>query len=150
MDIHEGLDSTLVILRSKLKQGITVHREYDTDLPRIQARGSELNQVWTNIIDNAIGAMNGDGEITLRTRYDDEWVIVEIEDNGSGIPEEMIPNLFDPFFTTKPPGEGTGLGLNITHNIVVQKHQGKIDVYSRPGKTCFEVRLPLDCSPAEL
>jgi signal transduction histidine kinase len=149
VDIHEGLDSTLVILRSKLKQGITVHREYDADLPRIQARGSELNQVWTNIIDNAIGAMNGDGEITLRTRHDEEWVIVEIEDNGSGIPEEMVPNLFDPFFTTKPPGEGTGLGLNISHNIVVQKHQGKIDVYSRPGKTRFEVRLPLDCSPAE-
>jgi signal transduction histidine kinase len=149
VDIHDGLDSTLVILRSKLKQGITVHREYDADLPHIQARGSELNQVWTNIIDNAIGAMNGDGEITLRTRHDDEWVIVEIEDNGPGIPEEVIPNLFDPFFTTKPPGEGTGLGLNISRNIVVQKHQGQIDVHSRPGETRFEVRLPLDCSPVE-
>jgi signal transduction histidine kinase len=149
VDIHEGLDSTLVILRSKLKQGITVHREYAADLPHIQARGSELNQVWTNIIDNAIGAMNGEGEITLRTRHDDEWVIVEIEDNGPGIPEEIIPNLFDPFFTTKPPGEGTGLGLNISRNIVVQKHQGQIDVHSRPGKTRFEVRLPIDCSPVE-
>jgi signal transduction histidine kinase len=149
VDIHDGLDSTLVILRSKLKQGITVHREYDAYLPHIQARGSELNQVWTNIIDNAIGAMNGDGEITLRTQHDDEWVIVEIEDNGPGIPEEIIPNLFDPFFTTKPPGEGTGMGLNISRNIVVQKHQGQIDVHSRPGKTCFEVRLPLDCSPVE-
>jgi signal transduction histidine kinase len=93
--------------------------------------------------------MNGEGEITLRTRHDDEWVIVEIEDNGPGIPEEIIPNLFDPFFTTKPPGEGTGLGLNISRNIVVQKHQGQIDVHSRPGKTRFEVRLPIDCSPVE-
>jgi signal transduction histidine kinase len=149
VDIHEGLDSTLVILRNKLKQGVTVHREYEANLPHIQARGSELNQVWTNIIDNAIGAMNGNGEITLRTRHDDEWVIVEIEDNGPGIPEQIIPNLFDPFFTTKPPGEGTGLGLNISRNIVVQKHQGRIDVYSRPGKTRFEVRLPLDCSPVD-
>jgi signal transduction histidine kinase len=150
VDIHDGLDSTLVILRSKLKEGITVHREYDPELPHIQARGSELNQVWTNLIDNAIGAMNGEGKITLRTRSDDRWVIVEIEDNGSGIPEENLPNLFDPFFTTKPPGEGTGLGLNISHNIIVQKHQGRIDVASRPGKTRFEVRLPLDCSPLEL
>jgi signal transduction histidine kinase len=149
VDIHDGLDSTLVILRSKLKQGITVHREYDAHLPHIQARGSELNQVWTNIIDNAIGAVNGDGEITLRTRRDDKWAIVEIEDNGPGIPEEIIPNLFDPFFTTKPPGEGTGLGLNISRNIIVQKHEGQIDVHSRPGKTRFEVRLPLDCSPVE-
>ncbi len=149
VDIHEGLDSTLVILRSKLRQGISVHREYSADLPHIQARGSELNQVWTNIIDNAIGALNGEGEITLRTRHDDKWVIVEIEDTGPGIPEDIIPNLFEPFFTTKPPGEGTGLGLNISRNIVVQKHRGWIDVYSRPGKTCFEVRLPLDCSPVE-
>ncbi len=150
VDIHEGLDSTLVILRSKLRDGITVRREYDPDLPQIQALGSELNQVWTNMIDNAIGATNGDGIITLRTRHDDLWVIVEIEDNGSGIPEDIIPTLFEPFSTTKPPGEGTGLGLNISHNIVVQKHQGRIDVHSRPGKTRFEVRLPLDCKPVEL
>jgi signal transduction histidine kinase len=149
VDIHDGLDSTLVILRSKLKQGITVLREYDEGLPHIQARGSELNQVWTNLIDNAIGAVNGGGKITLRTRSDDRWVVVEIEDNGVGIPEENLPNLFDPFFTTKPPGEGTGLGLNISHNIIVQRHQGRIDVTSQPGKTRFEVRLPLDCSPIE-
>jgi signal transduction histidine kinase len=149
VDIHEGLDSTLVILRSKLKAGITVRREYDEGLPHIQARGSELNQVWTNLIDNAIGAMNGEGEITVRTRSDERWVIVEIEDNGSGIPEENLPNLFDPFFTTKPPGEGTGLGLNISHNIIVQKHQGQIDVTSQPGRTRFEVRIPIDCSPVE-
>jgi signal transduction histidine kinase len=146
VDVHEGLDNTLVILRSKLETGILVHREYASDLPRIQAYGSELNQVWTNIIDNAIAAVNGAGEITLRTQYDDQWVIVEIEDNGPGIPEDMQGNLFDPFFTTKPPGEGTGLGLNICHNIVVQKHNGRIDVSSQPGKTSFEVRLPLNSS----
>jgi signal transduction histidine kinase len=150
VNIHDGLDSTLVILRSKLKQGVNVHRHYAADLPHIQARGSELNQVWTNLIDNAIGAMNGNGEITLQTSYDDQWVIVEIEDNGPGIPEDIMPNLFDPFFTTKAPGEGTGLGLNISHNIVVQKHQGRIDVHSRPGHTRFEVRLPLDCTPLEV
>jgi signal transduction histidine kinase len=150
VDIHEGLDSTLVILRSKLRPGITVHREYATDLPRIQALGSELNQVWTNLVDNAIDAMNGQGEITLRTRADDPWVIVDIEDNGPGIPPEILPNLFDPFFTTKAPGSGTGLGLNISHNIVVGKHQGQIDVSSQPGQTRFEVRIPIDCSPCEL
>jgi signal transduction histidine kinase len=149
VNIHEGLDSTLVILRSKLKPGITVQREYDADLPPIQARGSELNQVWTNLIDNAMGAMNGEGKITLRTRRDDPWVVVEIEDSGSGIPEQNLPNLFEPFFTTKAPGEGTGLGLSISHNIIVQKHQGQIDVTSEPGRTRFEVRLPLDCSPME-
>jgi signal transduction histidine kinase len=147
VDIHEGLDSTLIILRSKLKPGIAVHRDYAGDLPRIQAFGSELNQVWTNIIDNAIDAMNGEGEIRLQTRYDDRWVIIGIEDDGPGIPEEILPNLFDPFFTTKAPGSGTGLGLNISHNIIVQKHQGRIDVSSQPGKTRFEVRVPIDCSP---
>ncbi len=147
--IHDGLDSTLVILRSKLKPGVTVHRDYAPDLPKIQAYGSELNQVWTNLIDNAIDAMNGAGEITLRSGYDDQWLIIEVEDNGPGIPEDVQLHLFDPFFTTKPPGQGTGLGLNISHNIIVQKHQGRIDVYSQPGQTRFEVRLPLDCSPSE-
>lgn len=150
VDIHEGLDSTLVILRSKLRPGITVHREYATDLPRIQAFGSELNQVWTNLVDNAIDAMNGQGEISLRTRAEGPWVIVEIEDNGPGIPPEALPNLFDPFFTTKAPGKGTGLGLNISHNIIAGKHQGQIDVTSQPGQTRFEVRIPIDCSPGEL
>jgi signal transduction histidine kinase len=142
VDVHEGLDSTLVMLRSRLKGGITVRRDYAPDLPRIQAYGSELNQVWTNIIDNAIDAMQGQGEITLRTGYDDKWVIVKVEDNGSGIPEAVLPHIFDPFYTTKAPGEGTGMGLNISHSIVVQKHGGRIDVHSRPGQTCFEVRLP--------
>jgi signal transduction histidine kinase len=148
VDIHEGLDSTLVILRSKLA-GVTIHREYAPDLPRIQARGSELNQVWTNLVDNAIDATDGEGTVTLRTRSDGQWAVVEVEDNGPGIPEEVLPNLFDPFFTTKAPGKGTGLGLNISHNIIVQKHQGRIDVSSQPGRTRFEVRIPLDCTPSE-
>ena len=131
------------MLRSRLKAGITVHREYGADVPRIQAYGSELNQVWTNIIDNAIDAMDGQGEITIRTRYDDQWVIVELEDNGPGIPEAVLPHIFDPFYTTKAPGKGTGMGLNISHNIV-QKHRGRVDVYSQPGQTRFEVRLPRD------
>jgi signal transduction histidine kinase len=143
INLHDGLDSTLVVLQNKLKPEFQVRRIYTEDMPKIEAYGSELNQVWTNIIDNAIDALNGGGEIILRTRYDDQWAIVEIEDNGPGIQEEIQPNLFDPFFSTKPPGQGTGLGLNIAHNIVVQKHQGRIDVFSKPGKTRFEVRLPL-------
>jgi PAS domain S-box-containing protein len=150
VDIHEGLDNTLIILQSKLKEGVAVHRQYAPDLPRIQAYGSELNQVWTNIIDNAIAAMAGRGELTLRTHFDAQWVVVEIEDNGPGIPAENMTRLFDPFFTTKPPGEGTGLGLNISHNIVVQKHKGKILVSSQPGKTCFIIKLPIHLELPEI
>jgi PAS domain S-box-containing protein len=149
IDVHEGLDNTLIILQSKLKEGVAVRREYAADLPRIQAYGSELNQVWTNIIDNAIAAMQSRGELTLRTHGDGQWVVVEIEDNGPGIPEANIAKLFDPFFTTKPPGEGTGLGLNISHNIVVQKHKGKIIVTSQPGSTCFKIQLPINLEVAE-
>ncbi len=148
VDVHEGLDSTLVMLRSKLKHGITVRREYARDLPRIQAYASELNQVWTNLIDNAADAMEGKGEIVLRTRQDGEWVVVEVEDNGPGIPAASQSRVFDPFFTTKPPGAGTGLGLNISHTIVVRKHGGNITVASEPGQTRFEVRLPLRLPPA--
>lgn len=143
VDIHEGIDNTLLVLKGKLELGMSVHREYDPSLPRIEAHGSELNQVWTNLIENSIDATDGHGEIILRTRHDGRWVIVEVEDNGAGIPDEVLPHLFEPFFTTKPPGHGTGLGLNICHNIVVQKHKGRIDVHSRPGKTRFEVWLPL-------
>ncbi len=144
VDVHEGLNDTLVMLRSKLKQGVTVHREFDADLPLIQALGTELNQVWTNIIDNAVGAMQGRGMLTLKTFRRDPWIVVQIIDDGPGIPPDVQPKVFDPFYTTKAPGEGTGLGLNISHNIVVQKHKGEIEVRSRPGKTCFEIRLPLD------
>ncbi len=144
VDVHEGLNDTLVMLRSKLKQGVTIHREFDPDLPPIQALGTELNQVWTNIVDNAVSAMQGNGMLTLKTFRRDPWVVVQITDDGPGIPPEVQPKVFDPFYTTKAPGEGTGLGLNISHNIVVQKHKGEIEVRSRPGETCFEIRLPLD------
>ncbi len=143
VDISEGLESTLVILRSKLKEGVIIHRDYDDNLPHIEAYGSELNQVWTNIIDNAIAAMDGHGNLFLRTRYEDPWVVVEIEDSGSGIPEDVQPRIFDPFYTTKAPGEGTGMGLNISHNIIVQKHGGRFTVESQPGRTCFSIMLPI-------
>jgi signal transduction histidine kinase len=143
VDIHEGLDNTLIILRSKTKEGIHIVREYAPDLPRVSAYGSELNQVWTNLIDNAIDAMDGDGQITIRTRRADNDVVVEIEDEGPGIPPEIQPKIFDPFFTTKGPGRGTGLGLNITYNIIVEKHRGAINVDSRPGRTVFQIRLPI-------
>ena len=143
VDVHESLDNTLVMLRSKLKGGVSVLREYAENLPKIQAYGSELNQVWTNIIDNAIDAMEGQGEIILRTRSAGDWITVEIEDNGAGIPEEVQNNIFSPFFTTKPVGKGTGLGLNISYNII-QKHNGEIKVFSNPGKTRFVINLPVD------
>ena len=143
VDIHEGLDNTLVMLRSKLRAGVQVRRDYAQDLPRIEAYGSELNQVWTNIIDNAVSAMEGHGEIVLRTYRQDPWIVVEIKDTGPGIPQAIQARIFDPFFTTKAPGEGTGLGLNISHNIIVQKHKGRIAVTSKPGETCFQIKLPL-------
>jgi PAS domain S-box-containing protein len=149
VDVREGLDNTLIVLHSKLKSGVTVVREYSEDLPVIEAYAGELNQVWTNIIDNAIDAMDGEGKLVVRTRRDDPWVVVEIEDSGHGIPKGMQSKIFDPFFTTKGPGEGTGLGLNISRNLVVQKHHGEIEVTSQPGKTCFVVRLPMDFEPAE-
>jgi signal transduction histidine kinase len=145
VDIHEGLEDTLIILRHKLKQGVTIQREYDRSIPRIQAFGSELNQVWTNLIDNAVDAMEGKGQIILRTRRQDPWTVVEIEDTGPGIPPEIQARLFTPFFTTKPVGKGTGLGLNISYNII-HKHLGEIKVISQPGQTRIQVWLPLDDS----
>jgi signal transduction histidine kinase len=143
VNLHDGLNNTLLMLNSRLKRGVVVRREYDESLPLIEAYGSELNQVWTNIIDNAISAMNGQGQIILRTYQDKGWAVVEIEDNGPGIPPDVQTKIFDPFFTTKPPGEGTGLGLNISYNIIVEKHHGEISVTSHPGATCFRIRLPL-------
>jgi signal transduction histidine kinase/predicted CoA-binding protein len=143
VDIHEGLDNTLVMLRSKLKTGVDVERHYANDLPKIQAYGGELNQVWTNIIDNAVDAMEGQGTIKINTRRSGDWIFVEIEDSGPGIPQDVQQKLFSPFFTTKPLGKGTGLGLNISFNII-QKHKGEIKVFSRPGRTCFSVCLPVN------
>jgi len=149
VDVREGLDNTLIILHNKLKHGVTVIREYAKNLPLIQAYAGELNQVWTNIIDNAIDAMHGEGKLIVRARQEDRWVVVEIEDNGPGIPLEIQSKIFDPFFTTKGPGQGTGLGLNISRNLVVQKHRGQISVISKPGITCFAIRLPIDFNPVE-
>jgi signal transduction histidine kinase len=143
IDLHEGLDNTLIVLSSKLRQGIVVERDFAARLPRVEAWGGELNQVWTNLIDNAIDAMGGKGTLTLRTRLDGPFVVVEIGDTGPGIPEDRVGHIFDPFYTTKEPGKGTGLGLNIVHNIVVQKHGGRIDVDSGPAGTTFFVRIPL-------
>jgi len=149
VDLNRGLENTLVMLGSKLDKEIVVQRVYDEELPRIQAYGSELNQVWTHIIENAIEAVNGQGEIIIRTSQMPDWVVVDIEDNGPGIPEDIQPNIFDPFFTTKPPGSGTGMGLNVCYHIVVNKHGGQIIVQSQPGSTCFEIKLPLEGVAAE-
>ncbi|HLE91487.1 MAG TPA: ATP-binding protein [Anaerolineales bacterium] len=142
VDIHEGLESTLVIMQHKLKRGVIVKREYSPNLPRIEAFASELNQVWTNIIDNAIDAMNGKGEIKIKTYEEDNRVIVEVTDNGPGIPEEIQSRILEPFFTTKAPGHGTGLGLHISHDIVANRHHGQLLVESKPGETKFKVILP--------
>lgn len=141
VDIHHDLDNTLLILKHKLKN-IALERSYCNDLPRIAARGSELNQVWTNVIDNAVDAMNGSGVLTLITRYENNFVMVEIMDNGPGIPTHALPHIFEPFFTTKGVGKGTGLGLDITYRIV-QQHHGTIEAQSQPGQTRFIVRLPI-------
>lgn len=149
VDVHEGLESTLTILSNKLKQGVTVTREYDQNLPRISAYGSELNQVWTNLIDNAIDAMDGQGQIWVRTYCEHDHVLVEIADNGPGIPPEIQSRIFEPFFTTKGVGEGTGLGLDVTYRTIVGKHNGNISFTSSPGGTRFQVRLPI-AAPDEL
>jgi len=141
IDIHQGIESTLIMLRHRLKQGITVIREFDRTLPRICARGSELNQVWTNLIDNAIDAMGGKGELRIRTARELDRAVVEIRDNGPGIPLEIRDRIFEPFFTTKNVGDGTGLGLDAVYRIV-ENHHGEVRVESRPGDTRFRVLLP--------
>lgn len=146
IDLNHGIDNTLVILRSKLKGGIEVHREYADDIPKLIAFGGELNQVWTNIIDNAIDVMQGEGRITIRTKLDGDHAIIEFEDTGPGIPEDVIDEIFDPFFTTKKIGQGTGLGLSTSYGVIVEKHHGTISVESNPGKTCFRIRIPLKLS----
>lgn len=144
VNLHEGIDNTLIILRNKLKDGVTVCREYGADAPLVPGYGSELNQVWTNLLDNAADALGGKGQIVIRTRRQGDWAVVEIEDDGPGIPEENLPRVFDPFFTTKAPGEGTGLGLSTSYGIVTEKHKGEIRVESRPGCTRFTVKLPTE------
>jgi signal transduction histidine kinase len=148
VDLHEGLDNTLVIVRAKLTDGVAVRRDYAAGLPPVLAHGSELNQVWTNLLDNAIDAVNGKGTITIRTRRDGDRALVEIEDDGPGIPEAVQVRIFDPFFTTKEPGRGTGLGLSTSYSIVTEKHRGRIWVESQPGLTRFTVSLPLEVASA--
>jgi signal transduction histidine kinase len=142
VDVHRGIESTLTMLKFRLKHGVEVKREFDTTLPRIFAHGSELNQVWTNLIDNAIDAMSGKGELRIRTSRELDFLLVEIIDNGSGIPETVKPHIFDPFFTTKGVGEGTGMGLDTVYRIV-RAHRGEISFDSQPGRTNVQVRLPL-------
>ena len=143
IDVHELLDSTLLMLSGKIPPGITVVKEYDRSLPSIPAYAGELNQVWTNLIDNAVSAMGSSGVLTVRTGLDREYVFVEFGDTGPGVPPELRERIFEPFFTTKPVGEGTGLGLDISWRIVVNKHHGDIAVESVPGDTRFRVRLPI-------
>jgi signal transduction histidine kinase len=147
VDIVKGLENTLTILNHKLKRGVTVHRQYEKIPLLVNSFGSELNQVWTNIIDNAIDAMGGKGELRIRTYRDDDCVVVEIGDNGPGIPPDIEAHIFEPFFTTKGVGEGTGLGLDTVQRIV-KKHRGTIQVNSKPGDTRFQVFLPLAAAPA--
>ncbi len=148
IDVHDGLESTLRILSHKLKQGsVEIVKEYDRSLPLVDANGPELNQVWTNLIDNAIDAVDGNGRINLRTSHDGDSLVVEVEDDGGGIPEEVRGRIFDPFFTTKPPGKGTGIGLDIAHQIVI-KHRGEIRMNTGPAGTRFCVYLPATQKPA--
>jgi len=143
LDVHELLDSTLIMLSAKFGDGITVVKDYDRSLPDVPVYAAELNQVWTNLIDNAVAAMDGHGTLTIRTSRVGDEVQVEIGDTGPGVPDEIKSRVFEPFFTTKPFGEGTGLGLDISWRIVVNKHHGDLSVESAPGDTRFRVRIPI-------
>ena len=143
VDVHELLDSTLLMLSGKFPPGISVVKEYDRSVPPVPAYAGELNQVWTNLIDNAVSAMGGSGVLTVRTGMDRGQVFVEFGDTGPGVPAEIRNRIFEPFFTTKPVGEGTGLGLDISWRIVVNKHHGDLSLASSPGDTRFRVRLPV-------
>ena len=148
VDVHDLLSSTLLMMSAKLN-GITVVKQYDKTLPKIPAYAAELNQVWTNLIENAAQAMDGEGTLTIRTARDEDRVLVEIGDTGPGIPPDIQKRIFEPFFTTKAVGEGTGLGLDIAWRIVVNKHHGDLGVESVPGDTRFQVRLPIQPEPAQ-
>ncbi len=143
VDVHELLDSTLVMLGDKLGSGITVVKHYDRNLPRIPCYPAELNQVWTNLIDNAVAAMSGSGTLAITTSRDRDMALIEFADTGPGVPDELRERIFEPFFTTKPVGQGTGLGLDISSRIVVTRHHGDLRLVSEPGNTRFQVRLPL-------
>jgi signal transduction histidine kinase len=141
-DVTEGIESTLVMLGQKLEDGVTVIRDYGTGVPPIEAHPAELNQVWTNIIDNAIDAMDGQGTLRISTRAAPEHVVIEIADTGPGMPAEVAARAFEAFYTTKDVGQGTGLGLDIARRIIVERHHGEIAIDSRPGETILRVVLP--------
>jgi signal transduction histidine kinase len=146
--LHVGLDATLVMLGGKFGDGVRVVKEYDRTLPQVPAYAGELNQVWTNLVVNALDAMGGSGTLTLRTARDGDSALVEVRDTGPGVPEELRRRIFEPFFTTKPVGQGTGLGLDVSYRIVVQRHGGDLRLVSQPGDTRFQVRLPLHEPPS--
>jgi signal transduction histidine kinase len=143
VDVADGLESTLVMLSQKLGDGVEIVRSYDADVPRIEAYAGELNQVWTNLIDNAVDAMDGVGTLRISTRADGDDVVVEVGDTGSGMPPNVAARAFDAFFTTKGVGKGAGLGLDIARRIVVERHGGEIGIDSRPGETVLRVRVPV-------
>ena len=147
VDVLRGIEDTLLIMRTKIGD-ISVVRSF-AEIPLIPAYGSELNQVWTNLIDNAADAIRegGGGTVTIRARVDNDSVIVEVEDDGPGIPPDVVPRVFDSFFTTKAPGKGTGLGLDISYGIVVHRHGGEITVDTEPGRTTFRVAIPVAGPP---
>jgi signal transduction histidine kinase len=148
VDLHEGLESVVTMLRGKLAGKVCILRSYDRTLPAIAACGGELTQVWMNLIDNAIDAVEGQGTIVLRTAREAEYALVEVVDDGPGIPESVLPFIYEPFFTTKGADKGTGLGLEISYRIVVDHHHGDIRVVSVPGETRFQVRLPIRQPPS--
>ena len=143
IDVTDGIESTLLMLGYKLRDGITVVRDYSADVPRIQAYPGELNQVWTNLIDNAIDAMAGAGTLRLSTRAEGNDVVIEVGDTGPGMPPQVAARAFEAFYTTKDVGKGTGLGLDIARRIVVERHGGTITIDSRPGETVLRVRIPI-------
>jgi PAS domain S-box-containing protein len=146
IDVNDGIESTLIILNHRLRD-VTVRREFDRELPKVRALGNSLNQVWTNLLDNAIDATGGQGTITITTRREAGGIVVDISDDGPGIPDDVRTRIFEPFFTTKPQGVGTGLGLDTAWRIVTETHGGSIDVESKPGHTAFHVTLPLNAAP---
>ena len=143
IDVRDGLESTLIMLGHKLRGGLEVVRDFGPEVPEIEAYAGELNQVWTNLIDNAVDAMDGRGTLRVTTRPEGDWVVVEIGDSGPGIPEGVAARAFEPFYTTKDVGKGTGLGLDIARRIVVERHGGTIDIDSSPGDTTLRVRIPV-------
>jgi signal transduction histidine kinase len=147
VDVREGLETTLTILGHKLKHtNIRVNRDYDESLSRLTVHGAELNQVWTNLLDNAIDALGDSGQISIVTRADGDCAEIDIADDGPGIPQEIRDHVFDPFFTTKEVGRGTGLGLDTARRIIVERHRGSLTVESRPGRTMFRARLPVNAA----